>query len=216
MDITSAIDTLVHQGGFAAWLIIIAGLALVVVGLERVFTLFFKLSFDATGALESVRTQVLERKYTQAIQVCNAKPKAPELSVVKAGLMAVENGREAMKSALGAAILAVTHRCESKIQYLALVANVATLLGLLGTITGLIKTFGAIAKADPAEKAAMLGIGISEAMYCTGAGLVVGISAMVLHTICSQKADAVIGQAQDAGLKVITWVEQSERAANDR
>jgi biopolymer transport protein ExbB/TolQ len=169
------------------------------------------MSFDASLALNTIRGSILSRKYTDAIQICNAKPHSPELGVVKAGLIAVENGREAMKSALGAAVLEVTHRSEARIQYLGLIANVATLLGLLGTITGLIKTFGAIAKADPAQKAALLGMGISEAMYCTGAGLIVGISAMILHTVCLQKADSLIGRAQDAGLRVITWIEQSER-----
>jgi biopolymer transport protein ExbB len=212
MDFAAAIQTLIQHGGFAAWLIIIAGFALVVVGLERVYTLYFLLSFDATKAIESIRSEILARKYTQAIQVCNAKPGSPELQVVKAGLMAVENGREAMKSALGASVLDVTHRAELRVQYLGLIANVATLLGLLGTITGLIKTFSAISNADPAEKAKILGMGISEAMYCTGAGLIVGIAAMVLHTVCTQKADTVIGQSQDAGLRLITWVEQSERA----
>jgi biopolymer transport protein ExbB len=97
-------------------------------------------------------------------------------------------------------------------QYLALIANVATLLGLFGTITGLIKTFNAIANADAAQKAQLLGIGISEAMYSTAAGLIVGIAAMVVHTICVSKSDSIVGKAQDVGYKVITWIEQSERA----
>jgi hypothetical protein len=88
---------------------------------------------------------------------------------------------------------------------------VATLLGLLGTISGLIKTFASIANADPAEKAKMLGLGISEAMYATAAGLGVGITAMVVHTLCVSKGESIIGDAQDIGLKVITWIEQSER-----
>jgi biopolymer transport protein ExbB/TolQ len=116
-----------------------------------------------------------------------------------------------MKSALGAAVLEITHKCEARVAYLALIANVATLLGLLGTISGLIKTFASIANADPAEKAKLLGLGISEAMYATAAGLFVGITAMVVHTLCVSKGESIVGDAQDAGLKVITWIEQSER-----
>lgn len=212
MDFMNALQTLIKHGGFASYLIFIAGIVLLTVGTERVMALFLRMSFNVRGSTEAIRTLILEKKYTDALQICNKQPNAPELSVIKSGLMAVENGREAMKSALGGAVLEISHRCEARVGYLALIANVATLLGLLGTISGLIKTFASIANADAAEKAKLLGLGISEAMYATAAGLGVGIAAMVLHTICTSKADSIIGNAQDAGLKLVTWIEQSERA----
>jgi biopolymer transport protein ExbB len=205
------INTLMEHGGFAAWLIIGSAVVLGIVGAERLITLYLLLPFDVRGAMESIRTCVFERKYTEALQICNNLPKAPEIQVVKAGLMAVESGREAMKSALGGAVLNVGHRCESRVPFLALIANVATLLGLLGTISGLIKTFSALANADPSEKGRLLGAGISESMYATAAGLAIGILAMVVHTLCTSKGDSIVGSSQDAGLKLVTWVEQSER-----
>ena len=207
----SGLSVLIEHGGFAAYLILIAGVLLIILAIERLTTLFFLMSYNVEGAVVTIRGLILEKKYTDAIQICNTELKAPELSTIKSGLTAVENGREAMKSALGGAVLDVTHRCESRVGYLALIANVATLLGLLGTISGLIKTFASIANADPAEKAKLLGLGISEAMYATAAGLVVGITAMVVHAICNAKSEAIIGDVQDAGLKLITWIEQSER-----
>jgi biopolymer transport protein ExbB/TolQ len=206
------IQILVETGGIGAYLILTAAAFLVAIGTERLFTLFIRLSFNTERAIESIRTAILAKKYTEALQVCNSQAQAPDLSVVKQALLAVENGREAMRSALGAALLEVTHRCEARLQYIALLANVATLLGLFGTISGLIKTFASMANADAAEKARLLGLGISEAMYATAAGLVVGIGAMVVHTICTSKSDSIVGHAQDLGYKVITWVEQSERA----
>ncbi|HLE00750.1 MAG TPA: MotA/TolQ/ExbB proton channel family protein [Bdellovibrionota bacterium] len=206
------INTLLQHGGFATYLIFSAGIFLVVVSLERLLTLYFRLSYNVHGSMEVIRSHILSKRYTDALQICNNQPNAPEIGVVKAGLMAVENGREAMKSALGGAVLEISHRAEARIGYLSLIANVATLLGLLGTITGLIKTFASLATADPAQKAMMLGTGISEAMYATAAGLCVGILAMVVHTICTSKADIIIGNAQDAGLRLVTWIEQSERA----
>lgn len=208
----NAIQVLMEHGGFASWLIFAAGLSLIVVGAERLVVLYYRLSFDTTALQESIRTHVLSRQYPEAIQLCNGKLMAPQMQVMKAGLLAVESGREAMKSALGGELLEITHRSEKRVSYLALIANVATLLGLLGTISGLIKTFAAIANAEPAEKARLLGMGISEAMYATAAGLGVGILAMVVHTLCTAKADSIVGAAQDCGLKLITWVEQSERA----
>ncbi|MCM2280053.1 MAG: MotA/TolQ/ExbB proton channel family protein [Oligoflexia bacterium] len=211
MAILQALSTLIEHGGFATYLIFMAGTTLLVIGTERLLTLFLRMSFNVEGPIEAIRSLILEKKYTDALQICNKQPGAPELAVIKSGLTAVENGREAMKSALGGAVLEITHRCENRVGYLALIANVATLLGLLGTISGLIKTFASIANADAAEKAKMLGMGISEAMYATAAGLGVGILAMVVHTVCTSKGDTIVGNAQDTGLKLITWVEQSER-----
>lgn len=207
----SVFEVLLTHGGVGTWLIFTSALILVVLGSERLITLFVGLSFNTHAAVEQIRTAILARRYTDAIQVCNAKASAPDLRVVKAALMAAENGREAMRSSLGASLLEVTHRCEARLSYIALLANVATLLGLFGTITGLIKTFAAMANADASEKAKLLGLGISEAMYSTAAGLAVGIAAMVIHTLCTSKSDTIVGQAQDVGFKVITWIEQAER-----
>jgi biopolymer transport protein ExbB len=207
----NALDILIDRGGLTAYMIFLAGGLLAIIGTERFVTLFFRMSYNVKGSVATIRTLILDKKYTDALQVCNKSPGAPELSTIRAGLTAVESGREAMKSALGGAVLEITHRCEKRVGYLALIANVATLLGLLGTISGLIKTFASIANADPAEKAKLLGLGISEAMYCTAAGLVVGITAMVVHAICNSKSESIVADTQDAGLKLITWIEQSER-----
>lgn len=210
----NVISVLIEHGGIAAYLIIASGIALVVVALERIITLFGRLSFNTQPSLERIRDFIVDKRYTDALQVCNSQAAAPALQVQKSGLMAVEHGREAMKHSISEAVLTISQKCEKRISYLALIANVATLLGLFGTILGLIKTFEAIAKSDPAKKGELLGIGISEAMYCTAAGLFVGISAMVVHTICMSKADDIVGNAQDAGLKLMTWVEQSERSSH--
>ena len=211
MNESSVFEVLLQHGGVGTWMIFLSALMLIVIGSERLLALFVGLSFNTEAAVEQIRTAILARRYTDAIQVCNSKASAPDLKVVKSALMAAENGREAMRSSLGAALLEVTHRCEARLSYIALLANVATLLGLFGTITGLIKTFGAMANADASEKAKLLGMGISEAMYSTAAGLVVGIAAMVVHTLCTSKSDTIVGQAQDVGFKVITWIEQAER-----
>lgn len=208
------LEVLLKHGGFAVYLIFASAAVLFVVGIERFVTLFVRLSFNTTNSIESIRSKILEKKYTDALQICNAQPNAPEISVLKAGLMAVENGREAMRSALSGAVLEVSHKCEVRLPYISLIANVATLLGLLGTISGLMKTFKAMAGADAVAKAQLLGNGISEAMYATATGLGIGILAMIVYTLCVSKADEIVGNSQDAGYKLVTWVEQSERAAN--
>ncbi len=201
-----------YEGGFTSWLIFLLCVFLIVLGAEKIFYLYVLISFRSEKALERIRETVLTRQYTDAIQICSRYARIPELLVIKAGLLSVENGREAMRSALGGSLLGVSRKCETRIHYIAFIASASTLLGLLGTITGLIKTFAAMAQLDASEKARMLGSGISEAMFATAAGLIVGLLAMAIHTVCVSKIDAIVGKAQDAGYKLVTWVEQSERS----
>ncbi len=204
---------LISGSGIAGYMLIIAAIALFVIGVERFMKFFLLYSGNVRSEMEAIRNFILKREYTSALQVCDSRSGLPAMKVVKAGLLAAENGREAMRSALGGALLEVTHRTEARLGYVALIANLGTLLGLMGTITGLIKTFAGVAKINAAEKSELLGRGISEALNSTAFGLIVGISGMVIHSILTSKSEQIIGGAQDNGLKLITWVEQSERAA---
>ena len=198
--------------GLSGYLIIGAGIFCLIISAERLRYLFFEVAFESSESLKAAKDAIFKRKYSEAFQLCSQQANNPELKVLKEGLLAVENGREAMRSALTGAVLEVSRDCEKRLSFLALVASSATLLGLFGTIMGLIKTFSAIAGADPAAKARLLGSGISEAMYSTAAGVIVGVFAMVIHTICVAKADSINGKAQKVALDLSNWVEFSERS----
>lgn len=202
-----------EEGGFTSYLIAFAGLSLIVIGAERLHYLYFKIRPGTSQILTQLQMLIQGRKYMEAIQICNDIKNVPQIQVIKAGLLAVDSGREAMKSALGSSVVEVVKDCEKRIAFISLIASVATLLGLLGTISGLIKTFTAIATADPAKKSEMLGLGISEAMIATAAGLIVGITAMVVYTMCSSKTDDHISLAKKAGYDLIATIERSEREA---
>lgn len=209
----SSIQIFFEEGGFTAYLLLIAGFSLIVIGFERLNYLYFRLRPLTVQVLNQLQQLIQSRKYMEAIQICNDIKNVPQIQVIKAGLLAVDSGREAMKSSLGSAVVEVVKDCEKRISFISLIASVATLLGLLGTISGLIKTFTAIANADPEKKAELLGLGISEAMIATAAGLVVGISAMVVYTLCSSKTEDHISLAKKAGYDLVTTIERSEREA---
>lgn len=211
----AGLEILLKEGGITAWIILLAGILLLVVAIERGYFLFFKYSVDVEQAIQKIRNFILRKSYTEAIQVCNAIMDSPELNVAKTGLLAAEHGREAMRSALGGAVLEVTKNVEKRVSIIALIAGVSTLLGLLGTISGLIKTFQALAVADPSKKGEILGLGISEAMYATAAGLILGMAAMTIHSICVSKGEEIVSNSQDLGYKLVTWVEQSERGSSN-
>lgn len=203
---------LLMSHGLSGYLIIGVGVACLVISFERLYYLFIASAFDSTASLKQAKEAIMKRKYSQAIQICSQQSKNPELLVLKEGLVAVESGREAMRSALTGAVLDVSKKAEIRLSFLSLIASSATLLGLFGTIMGLMKTFEAIAGADATEKGRMLGLGISEAMHSTAAGVIVGVFAMAIHTICIAKSDSLSGKVQKVALDLMNWVESSERS----
>jgi biopolymer transport protein ExbB/TolQ len=203
--------TILMNHGISGYLILITAFFCALISVERLYYLYVKMSFDGKQELEAISREIMTRNYNKALQICHLSPRNPQLVVIRDGLLALESGREAMNSAISAAVLEVSKGLEQRLAYLSLIASSATLLGLFGTIMGLITTFAAIANADPSSKARLLGLGISEAMYSTAAGVIVGILAMVVHTLCTSQADHILGKTQNAALTVIKWVEQSER-----
>ena len=107
----------------------------------------------------------------------------PLLQVVKAGLTQVNRGEEAIIAQIEERMGEVVPLLEKRIGVLWSLANIATLIGLLGTISGLIKSFAAVAFAEPAQKSALLARGISEAMYNTALGLGIAVLCMFFHMI---------------------------------
>jgi biopolymer transport protein ExbB len=117
--------------------------------------------------------------------------------------------REEVELAMEEEMMAVSHQLEKRTPYLALYANLATLLGLLGTIIGLITAFDAVANAAPAEKANLLSASISVAMNCTAFGLMVSIPLMALHLFISTKANNIVDSLEMASLKTLNVISNS-------
>jgi biopolymer transport protein ExbB/TolQ len=93
-----------------------------------------------------------------------------------------------------------------RISYLSLFANIATLVGLLGTIAGLQQSFGSLASADAAQKAAMLSAGIAQAMNTTAFGLIVAVPCMVVFTLLNNKQQSLIADIDDAVVRVVNMM----------
>ena len=100
---------------------------------------------------------------------------------------------------------------KSQIEYLAMLANVATLLGLLGTIVGLVIAFRAVAKASAETKQAMLANGISVAMFTTAGGLMVAISTLVLYSIILQRTNKILDDVDQYGVKTVNLLTARRR-----
>lgn len=193
-----------HKGGTFMWFIgITFGIALGFI-FERFVSLFSTYSVgSAESFMVEIQKYVLANDIDGAIRVCNGASKAALPKVIKAGLQRASRDETQIQNAIDAASLEVIPRLEKRLSYLALIANIATLLGLLGTITGLIKSFGAVALADAAQKQAILSNGISEAMNCTAFGLIVAITTMVMHSLLTAKATQLTEEIDEYGVKLL-------------
>ncbi len=124
--------------------------------------------------------------------------------------------REDIEIAMEEGMMEVTAELEKRTPYLALFSNIATLLGLLGTIMGLIQAFAAVATASPAEKAALLAASISNAMNTTAFGLMAAIPLLLLHSRLSTTAGQIENSLEMASVKVLNTISSHSKHQFDR
>ena len=117
--------------------------------------------------------------------------------------------RDDIELAMEEVMMTIVPQMEKRIPFLALFANLATLLGLFGTIVGLIDAFSAVATAAPSEKSALLSLSISEAMSCTALGLLVAMPMLALSLLLNVKAGNIIAGLEIASLKTVNVIAQA-------
>jgi len=111
--------------------------------------------------------------------------------------------REDIEIAMEESMMQIVPRLEKRTPYVALASSIATLLGLLGTIMGLIQAFTAVANANPAEKADLLSASISVAMNTTAFGLMVAIPLLIVHAILTSKTGDIVDSLEMATVKAL-------------
>ena len=163
------------EGGMVMYFIAGIGFLALMLIIERALSLK-KMSIDKDALSENLFGMILRGDIQQAIAYCDSKP-TPITNTLKAGLVQVLNRRadEEVQVAMDASVLRETPKVEGWTSFLAVFGNLSVLVGLLGTIIGLIKSFSGVSEADAATKAALLSKGISEALNCTAFGLLVAI-----------------------------------------
>ncbi|MDQ1363041.1 MAG: biopolymer transport protein ExbB [Pseudomonadota bacterium] len=114
--------------------------------------------------------------------------------------------RDDIEIAMEESMMEIIPQLEKRTAYVALFANIATLLGLLGTVMGLIEAFTAVANANPAEKADMLSDSISVAMNTTALGLMAGIPLLIVHAMLTAKTGEIIDSLEMASVKTLNII----------
>jgi biopolymer transport protein ExbB/TolQ len=155
------------------------------IAVERVVTLMFRYNLNAPPFMEQITKLVMAGNVDRAVKLCGAAPNSPLAKVVRAGLTRANRGEIEVAKALEEAILENSPHIVARIQWLWSMANIATLVGLVGTVFGLIKTFKALGNVPADQKQAILSKGISEAMNNTFFGLSIAIICIISHLLLS-------------------------------
>jgi biopolymer transport protein ExbB len=189
------------EGGIFMWIIAVVWCAGIAIAAERLKA-YFKFDIDGISLMGNIKKNVISNQVQDAIQSCS-ESKALLSFVMKNGLKRANQSKDQIQDALEASILEVVPKIEKRLSYLALAANLSTLLGLLGTIQGLIQSFAAVAQAEASQKAQLLAEGIAVAMNTTALGLVSAISLMVIHSILMARGEKMIQEIEENSVKLL-------------
>ncbi|MFC6633590.1 MotA/TolQ/ExbB proton channel family protein [Microbulbifer taiwanensis] len=216
MEFTQALLRFFQNGGpfmYPIALVLVIGLAMVV---ER--WIFLSRAKTANRrAYQQVLPMLQKRNYQGVMQLAR-ESKAPMGRIAAAGIGTLQYAKrdENIALAIEEGILEAVPRLEKRTSYLATLANIATLLGLLGTIMGLIAAFTAVASADPSEKASMLSTSISVAMNTTAFGLISAIPLLLFYSMLQNKTNEIIDSLQMAGVKYLNLLTMGRAQAAEQ
>jgi biopolymer transport protein ExbB len=180
--------------------VLVVGLA---IALER-WLVLSSARYSNRRAFDKVMERLRNKEYAAVISA-GGKSNVPLERIVAAGIARFTGSRrrDDIESAMEEGVMEALPRFEKRTPYLATLANVATLLGLLGTIIGLIAAFTAVAEAAPTEKASMLSSSISVAMNTTAFGLISAIPLLLLHAVLQTRTMEIVDSFEMASVKVL-------------
>lgn len=210
MGILKGISEAFHKGGWGMWPILICSIIIIAIIVERAVYLF-KATVDKDKLLALLKSQVMSGNVQGAIKVCSGNP-TPMTRIVQAGLMKFNKSDHEVQAAMDEAALRELPRINKRTPYLAMLANLSTLLGLVGTLTGMIKSFGAAAGADASRKASLLAEGISEALNCTAFGISTAVVGLIGYAILQGKSQALTDDINEVTVQVVNLVVSHRQA----
>jgi len=211
MDVFYSIVGFFSTGGIFMYPILIVFAFGVAIAIERYVTLSLITSKNQS-VWEAIQPMLNRGEFDKAREVTD-KDRSTISQVLSMGLarQGAVRRRDDIEIAMEESMMEIVPQLEKRTPYVALGANVATLLGLLGTIMGLIQAFTAVANANPAEKADLLSASISVAMNTTAFGLMVAIPLLVTHTVLTSKTGQIVDSLEMATVKVLNVITKTAK-----
>ncbi|MBF0432733.1 MAG: MotA/TolQ/ExbB proton channel family protein [Fibrobacteria bacterium] len=192
------------------WALLAMALFAVLLMLERGLYLLRKSRFNAKKFMGDILRFINEGNVRGAIEKCEKSGKVILPRIICAGLKESDHGTERMQNALDEETLTQIPRLEANVGYLATIGNVSTLIGLMGTIYGLIVSFAAVGRPgiEAAQKSELLAQGISAAMNTTLTGLAIAIPCMLVYAIYSSKTQKISDTVEEYSIKLLNMLTQ--------
>ncbi|MBK8014033.1 MAG: MotA/TolQ/ExbB proton channel family protein [Deltaproteobacteria bacterium] len=191
-----------EAGGWPMKLNLLFLLLSIAMVIDRIIAVFFKFNLNGERFMAQVEKLVVSDNIDKAVKLCKAAPKAALARVLQAGLTRANRGVLELGNAIEEETLAVTPQVMRRIPALWSIANIAVLIGLFGTVLGLISAFGAIGAAAPEDKQRLLTEGISEALNNTAFGLFIAVFCICGHLVVSSQGKRIIEEIELHSLKL--------------
>lgn len=214
MDTFNALINFFQTGGaFMYPILLVLGLGLAI-ALER-YIVISKSQLSMRRTWGRLLPLLESRDYNGAVSMMS-QSKSQLSTVLTYGFnrLSTAQRRDDIEAAMEEGMMEVMPALEARTHYLATFANIATLMGLLGTIIGLIQAFTAVANADPAEKADLLSASISVAMNTTAFGLIAAIPLLLMHTVIQTKTSKLIDNLEMASVKCLNLITIKKKSAS--
>ena len=203
MDTFYSIVSFFSTGGIFMYPILIVFAFGVAIAVERFVTLTLVTNKNQQ-AWEKVQPLLDNGEFDEAHEVTSGDESTiSQVLNMGLSLQGAVRRREDIEIAMEESMMQIVPRLEKRTPYVALASSIATLLGLLGTIMGLIQAFTAVANANPAEKADLLSASISVAMNTTAFGLMVAIPLLIVHAILTSKTGDIVDSLEMATVKAL-------------
>ena len=215
MDAFYSIVSFFSTGGMFMYPILIVFAVGVAIATERFVTLGIVTNKNQ-AVWEKVQPLLDSGEFDEAREMTN-EDEATIAQVLNMGLslQGAVRRREDIEIAMEESMMEIVPRLEKRTPYVALASSIATLLGLLGTIMGLIQAFTAVANANPAEKADLLSASISVAMNTTAFGLMVAIPLLIVHAVLTSKTGDIVDSLEMATVKALNVFSRRAKRAVD-
>jgi len=212
MDIFYSIVGFFSRGGLFMLPILFVGALGVAIAIERFITLA-RMTLTNRSMWNKLDPVLANGEFDKAREL-TAKDQTAVSRLIGVGLslQGAVRRRDDVEKAMEESMMEVIPKLEKRTHYLATFANLATLLGLLGTVSGLIHAFSAVATVNPAEKANLLSASISEAMNCTAFGLMTAVPLLFVHALLQTKTTELIDSIETASVKFMNALANRQAA----
>ena len=199
-----------NQGGTFMWILLFVAAAALAVAFERCIYYFIVCRRNGDTILAKLTDAITSGNNDTAKGIV-ARGAAPLNALLRTAINRFVTGArpETVQETVAHAAIKEVPKLSKRLNYLALIANIATLLGLLGTIAGLQISFSSLASVDAAQKAAMLAKGISAAMNTTAFGLIIAVPCMALYTMLNNRQQELVKDIDDSIVRLLAVMKET-------